>query len=186
MAPGSGVGRGGAGGRSPPGGATPSSPGSVSDLQGGSCTPTVTPACRTTEHHPRQDLPFRAQRRGGQKAKQGHAPGRDAHGTEREQVHSSKPQKSNHAERPGGASPRRPWAALLTRGELPAPLGSAVTPGHKWGWVLHAGCPENPNTILASQEDACAVGRRGDSGEGHLETPPPPAQLSGAATGPIG
>ena len=39
--------------------------------------------------------------------------------------------------------------------------------------MLRAGCPENPSTILAAQEDVCAIGGRGDSREGHLEMPPP-------------
>ena len=59
------------------------------------------------------------------------------------------------------------------RGERSAPPGSAVTPGHKGGWVRHAAGPGSPSAILASREDACAAGGRGHSGEGHLEMPLP-------------
>lgn len=164
----------GSGGRSPPSEATPSSPGGVSDLGGGSHTPTITPACRTTARHPVSGTEQRGTKRpselvcqeetptaprGGESTPPNHTRATTLHGPEwLPQTVAGSP-----------ADPRRKLSALP---------GSAVTPSHKGGWVpgesqCHPCLPEGR---------VCCRRASGQWGRAPRNAPSP-AQLSGAATG---
>ncbi|CAI9172355.1 unnamed protein product [Rangifer tarandus platyrhynchus] len=122
-------------------GATPSSLGGVSDLGGGSHTPTITPVCRTTTRHPVSGTEQRGTKRPSELVCQEEMP------TAPRGDESTLPNhtRATTLHGPEGLPQTAAGSPADPRGELSAPPGSAVTPGHKGGW-----CPGSPSAVLAS------------------------------------
>lgn len=127
----------------------------------------LTPPPSLQRAGPPSITPFQAQSRGGQKAKRARVPGRDTRGATRGRVHSAGPHRSHPLPGPEGLPQTAAGSPADPRGELSAPAGSAVTPGHEGGWAPG----ESQSHPHLPRGRVCCRRARGQRG-GHPEMPP--------------